>query len=136
MSRTTSSCRMLTDKEQKLLALALDAAAEPGEWATAGMKLIQSLRERGVDGFGGIKKKMDPSHSGPAFKVPQEQMDWPGSIVLTFGKHRGKKLAEVDPGYMRWYTQNCDDGTGRNADLILAMKWLLEDLKNRRRSGR
>lgn len=127
---------MLTELEQKLLALALDHAAQPGEWATAAMKLIQSLRERGVDGHGGIKRRMDPSEPESKFKVPQEQMEWPGSIVLTFGKYKGKKLAEIDPGYMRWYTQNCDDGTGRNSDLIQAMKWLLDDLRNRRRGGR
>ena len=124
---------MLTELEQKLLALALDKAAQPGEWATAGMKLIQSLRDRDIDGFNpGLKAKMSPK-AEPV--MPKEQLDWPGSIVLTFGKHKGKKLAEIDPGYMRWYTTNCDDGTGRNADLIQAMKWLLDDLANRRRGA-
>jgi uncharacterized protein (DUF3820 family) len=123
---------LLTELEQKLLTLALDAAAQPGEWATAWMKLGQSLRERGVDGYGSIRKKMSPE---PEPKIPQAQMDWPGSIVLTFGKYKGQKLASIDPGYMRWYVTNCDDGTGRNSDLIQAMKWLLDDLQNRRRSA-
>ena len=125
---------MLTELEQKLLTLALDPAAQPGEWATAGMKLIQSLRERKVEGYdAGLKAKMGGK---PDLKFPQEQMEWPGSVVIGFGKHKGKKLAEIDPGYLRWYSENCDDGTGRNADLIQAMKWLLEDLKNRRRGTR
>ena len=85
-----------------------------------------------MDGYGGIKKKW-AEH--PDLKIPKEIEEWPGSIVLNFGKYKGKKLAEIDPGYMRWYTTNCDDGTGRNADLIQAMKWLLDDLQNRRRGG-
>ena len=71
---------MLTELEQKLLALALDHAAQPGEWATAAMKLIQSLRERGVDGHGGIKQKMDPS--GPLRKAGRQVNRPPGAAPL------------------------------------------------------
>jgi uncharacterized protein (DUF3820 family) len=117
----------------KLLTLALDPAAQPGEWATAGMKLIQSLRDRKLDGYNhGLKRKMGGDQNDP--EVPKEIQEWPGSIIVDFGKHKGRKLAEIDPGYLRWYTENCDDGTGRNADMLQAMKWLLDDLKNRRRN--
>jgi uncharacterized protein (DUF3820 family) len=123
---------MLTELEQKLLTLALDPSAQPGEWATAGMKLIQSLRDRRVDGYNpGLKQKMDGTQEAD---LPKEVQEWPGSIVIEFGKHKGRKLAEIDPGYLRWYTENCDDGSGRNADILQAMRWLLDDLKNRRRS--
>ena len=123
---------MLTPKEEKLLALALDQAAQPGEWATAGMKLIQSLRERSVDGFNpGLSAKMSGKVKEPE---PKASDQWPGSIELTFGKHKGKKLSQVDPGYFSWFIENAD--SDRNRHLIAAMKWLLEDLKNQRRRGR
>ena len=30
-------------------------------------------------------------------------------MVLQFGKHRGKRLDQVDPGYLLWVLQNFDD---------------------------
>ena len=38
----------LTPKEEKITRLALDAAAKDGERASASLKLIESLRARGV----------------------------------------------------------------------------------------
>jgi uncharacterized protein (DUF3820 family) len=123
---------VLTELEQKLLTLALDPAAQPGEWASAATKLVKSLRDRKLNGYDpGLKQKMGVGSKAP----PVDEIEkWPGSIIVDFGKHKGRKLAEIDPGYLRWYTENCDDGTGRNADMLQAMRWLLDDLKNRRRS--
>jgi uncharacterized protein (DUF3820 family) len=86
-----------------------------------------------MDGYvPGLAAKMSGEQIIP--EPTQEMKEWPGSIRIGFGKHAGKKLAEIDPGYLAWYVNNCDDGTGRNAELILAMRWILEDLRNKRRT--
>ena len=124
---------MLTPLEEKLLRLALDQSAPDGEWMMACAKLFHSLRMRRMDGYvPGLAAKMSGEQIIP--EPTQEMKEWPGSIRLGFGKHAGKKLAEIDPSYLSWYVNNADQD--RNKDLILAMKWLLEDLKNKRRSGR
>ena len=122
---------MLTPVEEKLLRLALDKAAPDGEWMLACAKLFHSLRERAVDGYTpGLAAKMS-GEIAPEPTVTPEMMEWPGSIRLGFGKHAGKKLAEIDPGYLAWYCNNADQE--RNAELILAMKWVLQDLRDKKR---
>lgn len=43
-----------------------------------------------------------PSYRGPR---PPSKSDF----VLSFGKHKGRRLAEVPTGYLRWVLRNCRD---------------------------
>jgi len=40
-----------------------------------------------------------------------------GSLVMTFGKHKNKRIDEVPSGYLRWMAENLDD---RKANFIEA----------------
>lgn len=129
----------LTVLEEKLLRLALDAAAQPGEAENAAVKLIQSLRARKLDGYDHGVKSAFSANTPPKYKAPPEPEsppgnwpeDWPGSVIMPFGKYQGKRLAEIDPSYFRWAVQNWEED--RRGDLMAAMRWLLEDLANKQR---
>ncbi len=103
----------------KLLSLALNHAAAPGEIDNAGRMLIGHLRKAGA--------KPDDLLRGGTRVVVQERIvyrdrpvekivyrDRPGSappppeIVMPFGKHKGVPVAEIDPGYLQWVLDNCD----------------------------
>ena len=89
---------MLSEKEQKLLRLALDKAATSGESDNAAIALIRSMRTRGADPY-------EPAALRVAREIRKAEVkktDWPGSIVLEFGKHKGKALGQVPPDYLRW----------------------------------
>jgi hypothetical protein len=127
-----------TEKEQKLFALAMDPAAKKGEIENAAAALIKSLRDRGIDAHSGEHKSFTPKQAPPP-PPPNTKShekwsseDWPGTIVMGFGKHKGKRLAEIDPSYMRWCLNNWDHD--RSGDLLAAMAWLLEDLHNKQRN--
>jgi len=51
VQRSEPTGRLFTSIERKLLLLALDQGAAPGEWATAAYKLFGTLRNRRVDGY-------------------------------------------------------------------------------------
>jgi hypothetical protein len=127
----------LSSSEEKLLRLALDPAAHPGEADNAAVALIRSMRKRGVSAYAPTGLEKEKGHSftppPPPPKPPGNYpMDWPGSIEMPWGKHKGKRLCDIDPGYFRWCLQNLD--AERSGDLLEAMRWLLEDLASRRRN--
>lgn len=125
-----STLKMLTSKESKLLALALDAGAFEGEWASAGLKFLQSLRDRKVNGFDVFNaKNTKPPEPEPFFS--RDHLAWPGSIIMTFGKYKGQPLSKIEPGYFVWCLDNLDDD--RNWPLKNAMQWLLDELREMRR---
>jgi hypothetical protein len=53
-----------------------------------------------------------------------------GDVVLTFGKHNGKMLKEVDPGYLLWVLDNVKPER-INKYTLLAIKRFLRDEKYR-----
>ena len=116
---------------QKLLSLALDSAAAPGEVENAGHMLIKHLRKGGAkaDDFlrgGGTKvivqervifKDRVVYQDRVVEKIKIVHVDRPGAsgapppppeIQMPFGKHKGVPVAEIDPGYLQWVLDNCD----------------------------
>jgi hypothetical protein len=88
--------------EQKLIRLALDDAAAPGEVLNASVSLIKSLRKRGVR----PEALLQPAANGVTRSAPRQAPDY-GSTILSFGKFRGFRIREVDPDYLRWVLGNC-----------------------------
>lgn len=126
----------MTEQELKLFRLALNEGAQPGEADAAALKLIQSMRRRGASAY-------DPAEAG-GFRVPEaarhvkrddsiKQENWPGTILMPFGKHKDKPLATLPPDYMRWCIENFEED--RRGELIKAMAVLLDDLHTRWRNS-
>jgi hypothetical protein len=67
----------LTPVEQKILLLAMDPVAPPGELASAANKLVLLLRKRFEDGYALIKD----------LETLPERANRFGDYVLQFGKH-------------------------------------------------
>ena len=116
---------------QKLLSLALDSAAAPGEIENAGHMLIKHLRKGGVkaDEFlrGGGTKVVERERvvyrdrvvyqDRVVEKIKIVHVDRPVTsdaqppapeIRMPFGKHKGVPVADIDPSYLQWVLNNCD----------------------------
>ena len=115
---------------QKLLSLALDSAAAPGEIENAGHMLIKHLRKGGAkaDEFlrgGGtrvVERERVVYRDRPVEKIvyrdrPVEKIVFrdrpdsappPPEISMPFGKHKGMPVHAVDPGYLHWVLDICD----------------------------
>jgi uncharacterized protein (DUF3820 family) len=123
-----------TELELKLVRLALDRSAPPGEAEAAMRKLLASLRQRGVDGYSelfmgaGSQEQPRPPRPRPQERQPDPgsktaRMGWPFSIPVTFGKHRGKYLGDLPSDYMDWCIKEFDPITSKA--LIEAMQLIL-----------
>jgi hypothetical protein len=120
-----------TEREQKLFRLALDRSASKGEIANAALALINSLRERGVSAYD--KKEADSFKVGkPSPPRHDPVANWPGSILMPWGKYKGRPLAEIDPSYFRWCIENIEYNH-RTEPLLDAMEWLLDDIRTQTR---
>lgn len=88
-----------SDKEQKLLRLALDDAAAKGEVENCAILFIRSLRKRHAT----IDEFLGADNDGAELNGDDEPapVDW-GKTVMSLGKHRGKIFNDIDPGYLRW----------------------------------
>ena len=85
---------MLGDMERKLLRLALSPSAQGGEVTTSAIKLINTLRARGVESSA-IENAL--AGSGAENMVPVlSRPDW-GMTMLSFGKHKGEMLMDIPP---------------------------------------
>jgi hypothetical protein len=89
----------LTATERKLVLLALDQAAPAGEIASAGACLIKQLRKRFPDGYA-LLSELEGSHESEASKY--------GSVIMVFGKYKGRRLAQIPSDYLCWILDNCD----------------------------
>lgn len=93
----------LTDRERKLLILAFDPASTAGEAVAALRVVFRDWIAKYPDGYslladlesGGIPQTFHGSEKSPY-----------GSVVLGFGKHRGKCLKEVPADYLIWVLDN------------------------------
>lgn len=81
---------MFNDKEMKLWRMALHPNTNKGEIENAAIAIINSLRSRNY--------KYEDLTTAP---MATATVDW-GTTTLSFGKHRGMMLNEVDPSYLMW----------------------------------
>jgi hypothetical protein len=95
----------LTDKEKKLLALALDSAVQPGEMVNAAVKLIEAWRIRDLrpEDFEPrvirgpmAERKAQVKNSRPDYGL----CTWPWPKNKD-GPYRGKLFKEIPPDYLK-----------------------------------
>lgn len=92
----------MTDKAQKILRLALDAAATDGEWKSAAVMFVAHLRRAGntVEEFAGTQAP------GPAMApAPKWESNCP---KMPFGKYKGTALSEIPADYLTWLIECCE----------------------------
>lgn len=85
----------LTELEQKLMRLALDPAAAPGEIENCARMLIEQWRKRGLT----LDQILGPAVQSPAAEYYAPDF---GLCVMPFGKHKGKEFKDIPPSYLRW----------------------------------
>jgi hypothetical protein len=106
---------MFTTKEMSLWRMALDPGAHQGEINNAATLLISILRKRNFKAemlTNGAPEPAPKPKPEPPPKKKKQAVD-PGEIVLSFGKHQGKRINEVPPDYLRWihnWISEGDDG--------------------------
>jgi hypothetical protein len=87
---------MLSDKEEKLLRLALHATAFNGESDNAAVALFRLLRGRGAQPeeftLPNALVVSEPIYSQPDF----------GLVAMPWGKHKGSLLKDIPPAYLLW----------------------------------
>ena len=89
---------MLNETEQKILRLALDRAAPPGEHEAAAVMLIKKLRERGA-----TVETIFPAKEVKPYESSFTRRDRDDEYVpiITFGKHEGKRINEIPTNYLK-----------------------------------
>jgi hypothetical protein len=91
---------MFTSVEEKLIRLALDDAAQPGEVRNCAVKFVQSLRRRGIKSEALVRPLPPPTR----FCV---ELDRARILKMPFGRHRGRRLDVIEPDYLKWALANC-----------------------------
>jgi hypothetical protein len=96
--------QQLSALQQKLITLALDPAAQPGEISNAAVKLVESWRKEG--------KRLEDIFGDNQTAIAQ-YVNWApdyGLCVLNFGKHKGKEFKDIPPSYLRWLKEEKEKG--------------------------
>jgi hypothetical protein len=126
--------RVVTDRETKLLRLALDPAASDGEAASAACRWIESLRRSRVTAdeiLKGLDNIVEPELvvrevvKEVRVEVPSKKEFWE-SRVMPFGKWSNYTLREIAdraPGYLVWLR---DKAKVRDALLMEAVDGALD----------
>lgn len=89
---------MLNDIEMKLLRLALDKGAYPGESDNAAVMLVRKLRERNASADE-LFAQSNPKKSNNISVYGQWRMP--------FGKYKDELLMDIPTDYLLWVLQNC-----------------------------
>lgn len=92
---------MFTDKEVKLLAMALDKSVTEGEWKNAITLFGKSLRDRDIslEHMNGKPKQQQRPFTQSA--KPNKPTNW-GTTEMPFGKYKGETLQDCDLNYLHW----------------------------------
>jgi len=93
---------VFTDTEQKLIRLALNEAAQPGEIRNSAVKLLETLRRRRMRPETLILGRQLQAPSQPKTALATARR-----CVMPFGKHRSRQLEAVEPSYLRWSLRGC-----------------------------
>jgi len=88
---------MPSELEQKLLRLALDPGAQPGEIQAAAIKLVEYWRKKGMHLNDILGQPNGQAAQPPAYYAPDY-----GLCTMPFGKHKGAEFKDVPPSYLRW----------------------------------
>jgi len=94
----------ITDKQLKILSLAVNGAAMEGEWHSAAVAFVRSIRQSGAT----LEALTKPTRSDQRPPTPPAPAAWsspPGS--MPFGKHKGKSMAKIPSDYLEWLL-TCD----------------------------
>jgi hypothetical protein len=94
----------LSERETKFALLALDPAASEGEIQNCSISLIRSLRRRYRDGHALLRDLAQPATPPPPAVTTYNPY---ANTRMPFGKHRGKRLCEIDVPYLLWLLSNC-----------------------------
>jgi hypothetical protein len=98
----------LDNREKKLLLLAFDPAASVGETVNAVNVLALHWLKKYADGHE-LVQALENGETKIKERIVYRTQSPFASTVLGFGKHRGKRLDEVDPSYLLWILKNFDD---------------------------
>jgi hypothetical protein len=122
----------VTEKELKLLRLALDPAAAPGEIENCAVMFVKSLRKRGVKAEELETKDVVVyrTWSSPNMQPsrPPKTKDW-SEVTITWGKHKNKMLKQIPDDYLTWaanWIDSDDERKRKMSYLRMAIKKYLD----------
>ena len=91
--------------QRQLILTAMDAAAAPGEQATAASMFFRELRKTYHDGYALLADLAEFSNATVAPSAPAPSPCY-STVRMPFGKHKGRQLAEIDAAYLLWILDN------------------------------
>ena len=86
--------------------MAMDPAATPGEQAAAERLFFRSLRRTYRDGYAFLTDLEEVSNATGAPQTAATSANRYGSVMMPFGKHKGRPLSEIDATYLLWLLDN------------------------------
>jgi hypothetical protein len=116
----------LSDRERKLLRLALCGSAQGAEITTSAQKLIESWRARGVESSA-VENALEGNH-GAEVAIRMSRPDY-GLVVCPFKKHKDEMLMDIPPSYLRWilgWIKEAPDRAARFKDFAYAVEQFLK----------
>jgi hypothetical protein len=120
---------VFTEKEQKLIRLAMDRAAQPGERQNGAAMLLESLRKRGITAERFITLSGPTAPETPKYRGVHQNNgrcphcqgpDW-GSYEISFGQHNGKTLRQIPLSYLDWCLRTME-GQANRVGLLAAIR--------------
>lgn len=105
--------------ERKLLRLALSPSAQGGEITTSAVRLINSLRTRGVQSIE-IENALEGNGATEALVPVTSKPDW-GLTRMPWGQHKGSLFMDIPPSYLRWALNTWRPDTPGRKELLEAI---------------
>jgi hypothetical protein len=110
----------LEDMERKLLRLAVSPSAQGGEVTTSAIKLINTLRARGVESST-IENALEGSNGAENTAPVHSKPDW-GLTRMPFGQHKGSLFMDIPPSYLQWALRTWTPDTPGRQELLGAIR--------------